>query len=199
MENSFETLIASYLENKVGISEHFLSNELANSLKQNLITLNHEHLLNTAGIGNSEKLSYDGAIRSDSIYWLDKKHNNEFENNFFTQIEAFIQYLNATCFAGITGYEFHYSLYESGDFFLKHLDQFKNNPSRKYSMISYLNSNWQEGDGGELMIHQMEGNQKISPIQGKTIFFKSDELLHEVLVTQKTRMSITGWLKSDRY
>ena len=73
MENSFETLIASYLENKVGISEHFLSNELANSLKQNLITLNHEHLLNTAGIGTSEKLSYNGAIRSDSIYWLDKK------------------------------------------------------------------------------------------------------------------------------
>jgi len=198
MENSFETLIASYLENKVGISEHFLSNELANSLKQNLITLNHEQLLNTAGIGNSEKLSYNGAIRSDSIYWLDKKNNNEFENDFFTQIEAFIQYLNSTCFAGITGYEFHYSLYESGDFYLKHLDQFKNNPSRKYSMISYLNSNWQEGDGGELLIHQVGDNQKISPIQGKTIFFKSDELLHEVLVTQKTRMSITGWLKSDR-
>ena len=129
---------------------------------------------------------------------LTKKNNNEFENEFFTQIEAFIQYLNATCFAGITGYEFHYSLYESGDFYLKHLDQFKNNPSRKYSMISYLNSNWQEGDGGELLIHQVGDNQKISPIQGKTIFFKSDELLHEVLVTQKTRMSITGWLKSDR-
>ena len=198
MENSFETLIATYLENKVGISEYFLSNELANSLKQNLITLNHEQLLNTAGIGNSEKLSYNGAIRNDSIYWLDKKNNNEFENDFFTQIEAFIQYLNSTCFAGITGYEFHYSLYESGDFYLKHLDQFKNNPSRKYSMISYLNSNWQEGDGGELLIHQVGDNQKISPIQGKTIFFKSDELLHEVLVTQKTRMSITGWLKSDR-
>jgi SM-20-related protein len=66
-------------------------------------------------------------------------------------------------------------------------------------MISYLNSNWKEGDGGELLIHQELGsNQKISPIQGKTIFFKSDELLHEVLITQKTRMSITGWLKCDK-
>jgi SM-20-related protein len=199
MENSFETLIASYLENKVGISEHFLSNGLANSLKQNLIKLNNEQQLNAAGIGNSKLPSYDGAIRSDSIYWLDKKHNNEFENEFFAKIEAFISYLNRSCFAGITGYEFHYSLYESGDFYLKHLDQFKNNPSRKYSMISYLNSNWQEGDGGELLIHQELGsNQKISPIQGKTIFFKSDELLHEVLITQKTRMSITGWLKCDK-
>jgi Rps23 Pro-64 3,4-dihydroxylase Tpa1-like proline 4-hydroxylase len=197
MENSFEALIATYIENKVGISEHFLSTNLANNLKQNLIVLNQKSLLMEAGIGNSEKVSYDGAIRSDSIYWLDKKHNNAFENEFFAQIEAFIIYLNQSCYAGITGYEFHYSLYESGDFYLKHLDQFKNNPSRKYSMISYLNSNWQESDGGELLIHQVDNNQKIAPTQGKTVFFKSDELVHEVLLTQNTRMSITGWLKSD--
>jgi SM-20-related protein len=197
MENSFETLIATYIENKVGISEHFLSATLANNLKQNLIELNKQSLLMDAGTGNSEAVSYDSSVRSDSIYWLDKKHNNAFENEFFTQIEAFIIYLNQTCYAGITGYEFHYSLYESGDFYLKHLDQFKTNPSRKYSMISYLNSNWHESDGGELLIHQANNNQKIAPTQGKTVFFKSDELVHEVLVTQNTRMSITGWLKSD--
>lgn len=197
MENRFEDLIGTFIENKVGISEDFLSSELADNLKQNLIALNQNSLLQSAGIGNSEKLSYDGAIRSDSIYWLDKKHNNAFENEFFTQIEAFILYLNTTCYAGITGYEFHYSLYESGDFYLKHLDQFKNNPSRKYSMISYLNANWEMKDGGELVIHQLDNSQKISPTQGKTVFFKSDELVHEVLVTQKTRMSITGWLKSE--
>jgi Rps23 Pro-64 3,4-dihydroxylase Tpa1-like proline 4-hydroxylase len=197
MENSFEALIATYIENKVGISEYFLSTELANNLKQNLLDLNANSLLLDAGVGNSEKVTYDGAIRSDSIYWLDKKHNNVFENEFFVQIEAFIAYLNSSCYAGITGYEFHYSLYESGDFYLKHLDQFKNNPSRKYSMISYLNADWKESDGGELLIHQLNNNQKISPTQGKTVFFKSDELVHEVLVTQNTRMSITGWLKSD--
>ena len=197
MENNFETLISTYIENKVGISEHFLSNTLANNLKLNLIALNTKSLLVEAGIGNAEKVAYDGAIRSDSIYWLDKKHNNAFENEFFAQIEEFILYLNRSCFAGITGYEFHYSLYESGDFYLKHLDQFKNNPSRKYSMISYLNADWQESDGGELLIHQLDNNQKIAPTQGKTVFFKSDELVHEVLVTHNTRMSITGWLKSD--
>ncbi|KFF03716.1 2OG-Fe(II) oxygenase [Flavobacterium hydatis] len=197
MENSFEALIATYIENKVGISEYFLSTELANNLKQNLLDLNAKSLLLDAGVGNSEKVTYDGAIRSDSIYWLDKKHNNVFENEFFIQIEAFIAYLNSSCYAGITGYEFHYSLYEKGDFYLKHLDQFKNNPSRKYSMISYLNADWKESDGGELLIHQLNNNQKISPTQGKTVFFKSDELVHEVLVTQNIRMSITGWLKSD--
>lgn len=197
MENSFEDLIASYLEHNVGISEHFLSEALANSLKQNLLNFQQQSLLLEAGTGNSKAIAYDSAVRSDSIYWLDKAHNNAFENAFFVQIEAFIQYLNRSCYAGITGYEFHYSLYESGDFYHKHLDQFKNNPSRKYSMISYLNSDWEESDGGELLIHHQDSNQKIAPTQGKTVFFKSDELVHEVLVTQKTRMSITGWLKSD--
>jgi Rps23 Pro-64 3,4-dihydroxylase Tpa1-like proline 4-hydroxylase len=197
METSFETLIASYIENNVGIAEHFLSDQLANSLKQNLQELQSKSLLLAAGTGNAEAVSYDTAIRSDSIYWLDKKHNNAFENEFFIQIEAFIKYLNESCYTGITGYEFHYALYEKGDFYLKHLDQFKNNPSRKYSMITYLNANWLPSDGGELLIHQQGNNQKIAPTQGKTVFFKSDELVHEVLLTHNTRMSITGWLKCD--
>ena len=197
MEKNFEDLIASYIENKVGISEHFLTDELANNLKQNLYSLNEKNLLKEAGTGNSDAIAYDSAVRSDSIYWLDKKHNNAFENEFFKHIEDFIRYLNQSCYTGITGYEFHYSLYEKGDFYLKHLDQFQNNSSRKFSMISYLNSDWQTGDGGELLIHQENNNQKITPTQGKTVFFKSDELVHEVLLTHNTRMSITGWLKCD--
>jgi SM-20-related protein len=195
MENSFETLIASYIENKVGISEHFLSDELANHLKQNLLSLNDDNQLLAAGTGNDNKLVHNAKVRSDTIYWLDKKHNNEHENAFFVQIEAFILYLNQSCFAGITGYEFHYSLYEKGSFYKKHLDQFQDNSSRQFSMISYLNSNWQTQDGGELFIHQTNNNQIIAPTQGKTVFFKSNELEHEVLETNERRMSVTGWLK----
>jgi SM-20-related protein len=197
MENSFETLIATYINNKVGISEHFLSDELANHLKQNLLLLYQEKSLIPAGTGHANKLTHDTAVRSDVIYWLDKKHDNVYENEFFEHIEAFIAYLNQHCYAGITGYEFHYSLYETGAFYQKHLDQFQDNSSRQFSMISYLNANWQENDGGELQIHQDGQSQKISPTQGKTVFFKSNELLHEVLVTQQRRMSVTGWLKRD--
>ena len=197
MENSFETLIASYIENKVGISQHFLSDELANHLKENLLSLHNENKLLTAGTGNADKLIHNTAIRNDVIYWLDKKNNNVHENAFFVQIEAFIAYLNISCYAGITGYEFHYSLYETGSFYRKHLDQFQDNSSRQFSMISYLNANWQENDGGELLIHQLDNDQKIAPTQGKTVFFKSNELVHEVLVTNERRMSVTGWLKRD--
>jgi SM-20-related protein len=51
---------------------------------------------------------------------------------------------------------------KKGDFYLPHFDQFQSNPSRKYSMISYLNSDWKPEDGGELLIHQLNNNQKIT-------------------------------------
>jgi SM-20-related protein len=198
LEKDFEVLISSFIENKVGVSDHFLSDDLSNHLKQNLLTLFDDKLLVAAGTGNAEKLNHNNAVRSDSIFWLDRKHNNLYENQFFDQVEDFIKYLNMSCYAGITDCEFHYSLYEIGCFYKKHLDQFQNNESRQYSLISYLNADWQKSDGGELMIHQTNNDQTISPLQGKTVFFKSNELVHEVLVTKARRMSVTGWLKRDQ-
>ena len=148
-----------------------------------------------AGIGNTQKLQQNQAVRKDFIYWLDRKNNNAHETAFLVQMEAFIGYLNESCYAGITGYEFHYSFYEKGAFYRKHLDQFQDNSSRQFSVISYLNPEWKEEDGGELCVYQEKNTQKISPIGGTTVFFKSNELLHEVLVTHEPRLSITGWLK----
>ncbi|HLA55461.1 MAG TPA: 2OG-Fe(II) oxygenase [Flavobacterium sp.] len=197
MDDSFEALIAGYLQDDIGISDHFLTYELADHLKKQLLLLSANQLLLAAATGNAPKTVHNTAVRSDVIYWLDKAHDNEFENAFFVRIEAFITYLNQSCYAGITGYEFHYSLYEAGSFYVRHLDRFKNDSGRVFSMISYLNADWVEKDGGELLIHQLGSSRKISPIQGKTVFFKSDELEHEVLVTNERRLSVTGWLKRD--
>jgi SM-20-related protein len=168
---------------------------LSKHLTDTILALHQKELLIPAGVGNIQKLQHNQLIRKDIIYWLDRKNNNIYENEFLTQIEAFICYLNESCFAGITGYEFHYSLYEKGAFYRKHLDQFQDNSSRQFSLISYLNLDWKIEDGGELCIYQENNIQKISPTNGKTIFFKSNELVHEVLTTQKQRLSITGWLK----
>lgn len=195
MEDSFEALIASYIATKVGVVENFIELSLSKHLINNLLMLHQNKLLVPAGIGNVQKLQQNQLVRNDVIYWLDRKNNNIYENEFLTQIEAFISYLNESCYAGITGYEFHYSLYEKGAFYRKHLDQFQDNSSRQFSLISYLNCEWEIADGGELCIYQENNIQKISPTNGKTIFFKSNELVHEVLTTQKQRLSITGWLK----
>jgi len=191
----FEALLAGYLEHQIGVSEGFLSAALSESLKENLLILDNKRFLLEAGTGNAAITTHNKQVRGDSIYWLDKSHNDPFENEFFLRIDAFVKFLNQSCYAGITGYEFHYTLYEAGSFYIRHLDQFKNNPGRAFSMISYLNADWQEKDGGELMVYEPGCNRKFSPTQGKTVFFKSDELEHEVLLTNKRRLSITGWLK----
>jgi len=195
MNVSFETLITSYVEDKVGIAENFLSHDLCHNLKENLLSFNDSDLLILAGVGNEGKMVHNQLIRSDKIYWLDKKHNNAFEAEFFDTMDAFVAYLNENCFTSIKSYEFHYSLYEAGSFYRPHLDQFEDDSKRQFSMMNYLNADWQKKDGGELLIHQNQHKQTIAPTQGKTVFFKSDELLHEVVLTNKRRMSVTGWLK----
>lgn len=195
LEKIFNTIIDSFIDNKVGIAEHFLNGTLASHLKDNLITLYSGALLRSAGTGNDAVVVQDKTVRGDKIYWLDRAHNDLHENAFFDLMDDFISYLNRTCYTGITGYEFHYTLYEEGAFYKKHVDQFRNNDSRQYSMIMYLNEGWEEGDGGELCIYHKESLQHIAPLNGTSVFFKSSELEHEVLVTQKPRLSITGWLK----
>ncbi|GAA4199411.1 2OG-Fe(II) oxygenase family protein [Pedobacter jeongneungensis] len=195
MEKIFDCLINSFIEDKVGIAENFLSIPLAAHLKENLIALFENKKLLNAGIGNNAVINQDKLIRSDVIYWLDRKHNNQYENDFFDLMDEFVIYLNRTCYTGITGYEFHYTLYEAGNFYKKHIDQFQNNGSRQYSMVMYLNAGWKTEDGGELRIYHMDDEQNISPDNGKSVFFKSSDLAHEVLLNNIPRMSITGWLK----
>ena len=197
MEDCFETLISSYLDTKVGVVPDFISEELAENLVQRLFELKKQNLLKAAGIGNVAKLTHNAEIRSDAIYWLDRNNNNEFENQFLDQVDAFVTYLNRSCYTGITGYEFHFALFDKGSFYRKHLDQFQNNSSRQFSMITYLNQNWQPEDGGELCIYDEAKIQKVTPNNRKTVFFKSDELVHEVLETNKARLSVTGWLRRD--
>lgn len=196
MDNIFDSIINGFIANKVGIADNFLSESLATHLKQNLEALFGNKQMKPAGTGAFENVAHDKLFRSDMIYWLDREHDDIHENSFFDLMDAFVLYLNATCYTGIKSYEFHYALYEPGSFYKKHIDQFQTNDSRKYSMIMYLNQDWEQKDGGELCIHHQSGLQNISPKSGKTVFFQSNELEHEVLVTNKPRMSITGWLKS---
>lgn len=196
MEAVFNTLIDSYINDKVGIADRFLSESLSANLRQNLLALFNQKKMHLAGTGNGARLKHDTLIRGDSIHWLDRAHNDIYENRFFDLIDKFVQFLNENCFTGIKGYEFHYTLYGPGTFYKRHLDRFQNNESRQFSMIMYLNADWKKEDGGELCIQHEGGVQLIAPTDGKVVFFKSNELEHEVLLTNRNRMSITGWLKA---
>ena len=193
----FETIIQSYVDTKLGVDEHFIDKTLAKNLSLRLLSLFETNLMIGAGTGDTANKQVDQLIRNDKIFWLDRSHNDESENAFLDHIDKFITYLNSSCYTGITGYEFHFVLYEKGSFYKKHFDRFKNNGDRAFSVIIYLNPDWVLNDGGELCIHQNNTQQYISPENCKGVFFKSDELEHEVLVTNVPRLSITGWLKTN--
>lgn len=195
MQDKFDCLIDGYIDHQVGQTGDFLDATLADHLKNNLHALYAGRQMRTAGIGNDVVQGHDALIRSDVIYWLDRAHNDPYENQFFALVDAFIEHLNRTCYAGITGCEFHYALYEKGSFYKRHLDQFRNDKGRAFSMIMYLNAGWQEQDGGELRIYHADHVQTIAPANGNCVFFKSSELEHEVMCTHQPRLSITGWLK----
>ncbi len=195
MEKVFDALIDSFIENKIGISEFFLSKKLSTELSANLHTHFKHGNLTLAGTGTKAKINNSDLVRGDKIYWLDQSHDNKSENVFLGMMDAMVIYLNRTCYTGITDYEFHYTLYEIGTYYKKHIDQFTTNDRRKYSVIVYLNEDWQTEDGGELSLKINHQTVKINPTAGKCVFFKSNEIEHEVLVTHKNRLSITGWLK----
>jgi SM-20-related protein len=150
VSNSFDELIDSYITNHIGISNNFLGKALALCLSINLGLLLEHQMLNPARTGNDTLPVLNNLVRGDKIYWLDRSHNNAAENVFFDLMDGFVKHLNSTCFTGITGYEFHYTLYEPGSFYKKHIDQFKTDGSRQYSMVMYLNEVWVAPDGGQL-------------------------------------------------
>jgi SM-20-related protein len=195
MQHAFDQLIDSYLDNNIGIDDNFLNAPLCDGLRQNILRLQKDELMTAAGIGNNDIKDTEQKMRGDKIYWLDKSHDNVFEQEFLSQVEDFITYLNQTCYTGINGYEFHYAVYEEGSFYKKHKDQFKNDSNRKYSLVNYLNNNWMEEDGGQLVVYQNDTAQKIQPHAQTSVFFKSDAMEHEVIKANRSRMSVTGWLK----
>ena len=74
-----------------------------------------------------------------------------------------------------------YALYENGDFTSIHQDGF--NKNRLCVILVYLSDNWNEGDGGELVVKTKDGEVKIEPNLGKFVVldFLENNLLHEVL------------------
>jgi len=179
----------------VGISSSFLPNDLSLKLKGNLNNLLAANKLFSAGMGQNTDFHRDQEYRKDKISWLERDSENESEIDFFKYIDTFVHYLNRSCFAGITSYEFHYAIYENGSYYKRHFDRFLNNDSRVFSMIMYLNEDWKEGDGGELIVYPSRSMVKIKPKMGKMVFFDSSHIEHEVLETYVPRRSITGWLK----
>ncbi len=197
----FEEVISELVENQYCIADNFFTTEEVLLFRNSLKEKYRENEFKKAAIGNKTNELVAKSVRGDFILWIDEANAGLAEVLFFQKINALVDYLNKTCFLGILTKEFHYALYPEGTFYKRHLDTFQNDGRRKLSLVCYLNEEgWNPENGGELVIYQQENGQEttksIYPKAGRVVIFESQVLEHEVRPVKKSRLSITGWLKT---
>ena len=200
MTTLFDALIDGILDHGYGVADDFLLpgevTYLRNCLQQRLAAGEFRQ----AGVGSGQA-TVATAIRGDEIHWLDAATATPEERAFLERIDAFVGYVNRTCYLGLRDSELHYARYPVGTFYKRHLDRFRADSKRKLSVICYLNDAWQPADGGQLAVYvpQQDGPEQttlIDPVGGRLVCFDSGLLEHEVLPATRDRLSITGWLRT---
>jgi SM-20-related protein len=195
-EAAFESLIDGLLSQQYGLADRFLAPDLVAGLRDILLARQAGDEMHEAGIGRNFSYARNLKVRGDEIAWIDEQSEDPFEKAFMAQVRAFVDHLNRTCYAGINAFEFHYARYDAGTFYRRHRDQFQSDHGRKFSLVTYLNEDWRGADEGNLVLY-LEGGEAVNvlPLGGRSVFFRSDELEHEVKPSPRERLSIAGWLK----
>ncbi|MFN8396205.1 MAG: 2OG-Fe(II) oxygenase [Bacteroidia bacterium] len=179
------------------VIDGFVSEDEGRTLLEKLSQLHSEGQFHSATIGRQQEAHRDASIRGDEILWLEKDMDDGPIRLFLSKMEAMIGFFNRHCYTGIRDFESHFAMYPPGSYYHRHLDQFRGTDSRKFTFILYLNFGWQPEDGGQLRIYlsgdEGETVQDIEPLACRLVCFRSANLPHEVLLTHKSRFSITGW------
>ena len=175
-------------------TDHFLTDDHCDLFIQEINQLP----LKEARIGKGIQKSTNSTIRTDSIYWLDRNNQSSAQDAYLDQIESLMAFLNRELYLGLKQVEAHFAQYEKKGFYKKHLDQFIDNLDRRVSIVTYLN---EPTEGGELRIYNRENPDQIDcdykPKKGSMVCFLSDQIYHEVLMTEAERYSIAGWLRTN--
>lgn len=137
-------------------------------------------------------------LRSDRILWLDEKTApaGSIDEKALEALQKLKSDLRDYFRVGVESFECHFAVYEPGQFYVRHPDTTSLNNRRVFSFVIYLNPDWQETDGGHLVGYGSDNSVlfDIAPQAGQMILFKS-ELEHEVQKANRTRYSLTGWIR----
>lgn len=197
MQN-IETAIESFAENGIAHIDGFLSLDLCNALRAEIEMRMAQGELRPAAVGKSEERSVNTDVRGDFISWIDPLNDRGALASYVHQVREVITLLNRNFYLGLRDFEAHLTQYPAGSFYRRHSDRHRSGSHRRVSFILYLNENWREGDGGELVLYpNASAEYKIEPVDGRFAFFLS-EIEHEVLPTSRNRKSITGWMLDEQ-
>ena len=194
-EKLYSTITDALVENGYIVIENALEKELSSKL---LNSAKNETDFKRAGISGAGDLHLDNERRRDKIHWLDK--SDEAQKEFLEFADGLREYLNRSLYLGLSYYESHFAIYNEGDFYETHLDCFKNSKNRVVTTVYYLNDEWSESDGGELIVYDENNKEiaKVMPNANTLVVFMSEKFPHEVLSANKKRYSIAGWFRIDK-
>ena len=181
-------------ENGFAIIDDFLSPQEVQSILQLDEFKNGLLQFKKAGIGKLQDKQINEAIRGDYIQWVDRASAQPSIQAYLTKLNELISFVNRNLFLSLKDYEVHLTIYPSGSYYKRHLDQFIKDDHRRLSVICYLNENWKEEEGGQLRIYLPKKDIDVLPVAGRLVCFRSDQLEHEVLPTTRPRLSLTGWI-----
>jgi SM-20-related protein len=181
------------------IVPNFVSEELAQSLRNEALSLYRDGAFRAAGVGKGESWKLVPEIRNDQVLWLTKPFS-DVQARYLAELEMLRLAINRTLFLGLWDFEGHYTLYAPGSRYQRHLDQFNYAKQRRVTCIAYLNDNWRPEDGGQLRIY-LHGEKEtpfldVLPGSGTFACFLSDGFYHEVLPATRERLSVTGWFRT---
>lgn len=193
---SSDALAKALREKGYAIIDDALPPAMAEALQQTSTEQLERHA-HSAGIGRQLDRAVNPDIRGDRICWLAPTERASAE--YLALMEQFRLALNAALFLGLFSYEAHYACYPAGAFYRTHRDAFKGARNRILSTVYYLNQDWTQQAGGQLVLYADDGNTRIEMVQplfNRLVVFLSEEFPHEVLPATRSRYSIAGWFRS---
>jgi len=146
----FERVVQQILEQDRAVIDGFFPDQILSPLYDRLAALNDEDALRPAAIGAAGLWPPPDEVGTDFGVHDGLAPENEAERAFLIEIQGLSDYLNRTCFTGIRRKEFMYAIYPPGAHYERHVDNFQNKNARKFSVVTYLNRDWEPGRGGKL-------------------------------------------------
>jgi SM-20-related protein len=184
------------------VTPNFFSDHLISALAEESWELWRNEAFRHARVGYEENRQLRTEVRTDRVLWLENAQLTPAQQSYFDALEQLRLEINRMLFLGLFEFEGHLTVYPSGSYYRKHLDQFRGVKHRVVSCILYLNSNWGETDGGQLRIYLSENEAEnyvdVLPCGGTLVSFLSEKFYHEVLPAQRDRLSLTGWFKTRK-
>ncbi len=194
-ERDFSGIAAQLAAQGWSCCEDFLPARLIARLHAEARQLATSGELRAAAIGTRHALHSD--IRGDETRWLDAPYSPS-AAVLIERLEELRREINAGLQLGLFDLELHFARYRPGTAYARHLDRFAGSTRRVLSLVLYLNEGWRAEEGGALRLYPGSQERTIDflPQAGRLVLFLSARFEHEVLLTARERLSISGWFSS---